>query len=396
MWICGTDESIATSSDGEHWQVKHSKVDGAVLLNIAFANDQFGYAAGTGGLVLTTEDGGTSWSPQQIGGETILQVSFSDRQHGLIRTASSLLFTIDGGVHFSAVSAAQNSAEMRDFPYTFSLVALDELHMGIMLKHGAAQATAQRFLVTEDAGATWTLESVPSTTLYSVLEAGGKYWTVGTEVIHKERPNGGYAVPAALYSSNGRKWQHSANDITSCKLEMCVACTPRGCLSANGTITNPFAATTTYREFPPNSGLTAYWAATNSAICFSGNQLECAALTTAGKPGPAKGPLPEALAPNPLGADLSAAPGCVICRLAPVHDKAMQDMFRVYRVELSLEIARNGTVSNVTAEGTPTPVMKSAVEEQVKQWIFEPSPKLKALTHNLSVKINVTAIRSVD
>ena len=59
LWLCGTDESVAVSSDGgEHWLVKHATADGAVLLNIDFANDKFGYAAGTAGVFLTTEDGG--------------------------------------------------------------------------------------------------------------------------------------------------------------------------------------------------------------------------------------------------------------------------------------------------------------------------------------------------
>src|SRR5580692_5897081 len=45
LWICGTDEAVAVSSDaGKHWQVKHKTTDGAVLLNIGFANDKFGYA----------------------------------------------------------------------------------------------------------------------------------------------------------------------------------------------------------------------------------------------------------------------------------------------------------------------------------------------------------------
>src|SRR5271170_6299574 len=64
MWICGTDETISVSPDsGEHWEIRHRTVDGAVLLNIGFANDKFGYAAGTGGLFLTTEDGGETWAP---------------------------------------------------------------------------------------------------------------------------------------------------------------------------------------------------------------------------------------------------------------------------------------------------------------------------------------------
>jgi hypothetical protein len=64
LWASGTDEAIAVSPDaGAHWQLKHQTQDGNLLLKIQFANDRFGYAAGTGGLILTTENGGESWIP---------------------------------------------------------------------------------------------------------------------------------------------------------------------------------------------------------------------------------------------------------------------------------------------------------------------------------------------
>jgi photosystem II stability/assembly factor-like uncharacterized protein len=123
--------------------VKHETTDGALLLNIGFANDKFGYAAGTGGLFLTTEDGGETWSPHSAGKDAILQVSFSDTKHGLIRTFTSLLFTVDGGANWSVVSAGQNSEDIKRFPYTFSLVALDGTHMAVMMKEGSAQYEGQ-------------------------------------------------------------------------------------------------------------------------------------------------------------------------------------------------------------------------------------------------------------
>src|ERR1700751_1069824 len=62
LWICGTDEAIAVSSDdGQKWEVKHRTPDGNSLLNIDFVNESFGYATGTGGIFLTTEDGGKTW-----------------------------------------------------------------------------------------------------------------------------------------------------------------------------------------------------------------------------------------------------------------------------------------------------------------------------------------------
>lgn len=70
LWACGTDEAIAVSSDaGAHWQVKHQTTDGNLLLNVEFADETFGYAAGTGGLYLTTQDGGQSWVSHSAGFE---------------------------------------------------------------------------------------------------------------------------------------------------------------------------------------------------------------------------------------------------------------------------------------------------------------------------------------
>lgn len=201
LWVCGTEEAIASSSDdGEHWRVKHQTTDGGLLLNINFADSKFGYAAGTGGLFLTTVDGGETWVPHSGISETILQISFADLQHGLIRTPTSLLFTVDGGLHWSPVSLGQNSEDLKHFPYTFSLIALDGSHMAVMLKEGAAQYESQTFLSTQDSGKSWNILNIPSVTLYSFLRVEDQYWAVGTEVIHKDQPGGGYSVPLALHS----------------------------------------------------------------------------------------------------------------------------------------------------------------------------------------------------
>jgi Photosynthesis system II assembly factor YCF48 len=186
LWICGTEEAIAVSADdGQNWEVKHRAPNGNSLLNIDFVNDSFGYATGTGGSFLTTEDGGKTWLSRSIGKDTILQASFSDPQHGIIRTPSSLLFTTDGGQHVSAVSDGQNADDIKRFPYTFALVALDPAHMGIMMKQGSAQYEGQRFLVTSDSGKTWSFTLIPDSTIYSFLRAREQYWAIGTQVIGK-------------------------------------------------------------------------------------------------------------------------------------------------------------------------------------------------------------------
>ena len=271
LWICGTDEAIAVSlDDGRNWEVKHHTPDGNSLLNIDFMNESFGYATGTGGVFLVTEDGGRTWVSRSVGKDTILQASFSDSQHGIIRTPGSLLFTADGGQHFSVVSDGQNADDIKHFPYTFALAALDPAHMGIMMKQGSAQYEGQRFLVSSDSGKTWRITFIPDSTMYSFLRVGGQYWAVGTQVVGKDKPGGGHGVAAAFYSSDGEKWTHANSDVSACQLEMCVACKKEGCFSSNGLITNVFQEKTTHSEFPSNAELTSKWSRSNSTICFVG------------------------------------------------------------------------------------------------------------------------------
>ncbi|HTR25702.1 MAG TPA: hypothetical protein VMI10_17125 [Terriglobales bacterium] len=392
MWVCGTDEAIAVSSDdGQNWDVKHGTPDGNSLLTIDFVNESFGYATGTGGVFLTTEDGGKTWLLRSPGKDTILQASFSDPQHGIIRTLSSLLFTADGGQHFSVVSDGQNADEIKHFPYTFALVALDSSHMGIMMKEGAAQYEGQRFLVSSDSGKTWRITLIPDSTIYSFLRVGGQYWAVGTQVIGKDKPGGGHAVASAFYSSDGEKWSHANSDVSACQLHMCVACNKEGCFSSNGTITNPFHEKTTYSEFQPNAALSSKWSRSNSAICFVGSSLQCGNLKQVDEAKNSEGPpSPVAISPGPLGATATAGPQCILCQMDRILiGKGAQGAFTI---KLTITIAKNGTVTHVESDGAPTSEIKSRIEQQAQQWLFEPYLKNGERVNvrlNTTVRVNV-------
>lgn len=228
----------------------------------------------------------------------------------------------------------------------------------------------QAFLVTGDAGKTWQVVNIPHVTLYSFFPLKGEYWAIGTEVVDRDRGDGGHAVPVALHSADGVKWIHLRNDLSACGPEMCVACEPQGCFSSNGTITNFFGQKTSYRTFPPVPNLTAKWAATDSQICFLGGDLECAALSSAKAPATGSYPEPVATSPGPLGTTSPAGPHCISCELDRILvDPKAQGFFTI---SLSLNVARDGTVSAVTANGAPTPQIKSRIEQQAQQWLFEP------------------------
>ncbi|HLZ41256.1 MAG TPA: YCF48-related protein [Candidatus Sulfotelmatobacter sp.] len=395
LWICGTDEAIAVSSDDARtWDVKHHTPDGNTLLNIDFVNESFGYATGTGGIFLTTEDGGKTWRSGSVGKDTILQASFSDSQHGIIRTSSALLLTADGGQHLSVVSDGQNADDIKHFPYTFALVALDPSHMGIMLKQGSAQYEGQRFLVSSDSGKTWSITLIPDSTIYSFLRVGGQYWAVGTQVIGKDKPGGGHALASAFYSSDGEKWTRAHSDVSACQSQMCVACKKEGCFSSNGMITNVFQEKTTYSEFPSKAALTSKWSRSSSTICFVGSNLQCASLKQVDKAKDAEGPpSPVAVSPGPLGATTTTGPQCILCQMDQILiDKGAQGAFTI---KLTIMIAKNGTVTDVGSDGAPTPGIKSRIEQQAKQWLFEPSVENgERVNVRLNTSVRVQVIKS--
>jgi len=80
---------------------------------------------------------------------------------------------------------------------------------------------------------------------------------------------------------------------------------------------------------------------------------------------------------------------CIVCGLDPILiDKKAQG---AYTIKLILGIAKNRTVTSVEAQAAPTPEIKSRVEQQTQQWIFEPYLKDGAPVNvklNTSVHVN--------
>jgi hypothetical protein len=66
-----------------------------------------------------------------------------------------------------------------------------------------------------------------------------------------------------------------------------------------------------------------------------------------------------------------------------------------YAIKLVLEIAKNGTVRTVVAESAPTQEVKSRIEQQARDWIFEPYLKDGVgVNVKLSTIVHLNVIRS--
>ena len=77
-------------------------------------------------------------------------------------------------------------------------------------------------------------------------------------------------------------------------------------------------------------------------------------------------------------------------RYIKVFDRTVLEAVQgAYTIKLILGIAKNGTVTSVEAQGAPTPEIKSRVEQQTQQWIFEPY-----LKDGAPVNVNVNVIKA--
>lgn len=391
LWACGSDASIAVSKDsGAHWEIRNQTKDSGLYLSIRF-RDSFGYAVGTTGFIAFTKDGGTTWQHSAIPFKDVLSASFFDSSHGLLRTRSGVFATVDGK-SWSSVSE-KYASDFAKYPYVLNLAALDEKHMAVHISEPPPSGSG--FLYTKDSGSSWALLQIPSTTITSLLIQGDKYWAVGTEVIHKDQPGGGYAVPLVLSSSDGEHWEHTKHDVQMCHWEGCGGrCTHQGCLAASGLILSIFDESVKRIVFPANPHLTVRWATTATTICFVSAQLECAATKVDPSADAEKmsGHTPSADAQPLMKSAPTNAVQCISCGLQSVYVDAKAN--GRYALKATLLIDKNGLIKDVQIEQAPSATLEDSLRHSIMQWVFLPVLKDgNPVNVKLNTKINVMAVR---
>jgi hypothetical protein len=370
LWVCGPNESIASSSDGTAWTIHHHAPSaGAMLLGIEFLSPKFGYAYGTGGTILFTNDGGDTWETRHFGTDTILRASFADPTHGLVRTTPSL-FYLNGSDVLHQI--AQPADTLQRFPFTPFLVALSPDKMAAVLSQGPYAEAG--YLSTIDGGKTWSFYDPPSTGIKDLLRVDGRYWATGHEVVDKDKPGGGHGVPMATYSDDVTHWTHTTNEIHPCHWEICGICNSRGCLASGTLLVNFFNQPTTYSAIPKGA-LTAKWAVVGKNICTLNQNVACAPLGKASDvEASPEVPLPHEQTMPRLGTrPPTGTLRCVSCSLEPVFiDEKVQGRITVHVV---LQVGTDGTVESVSIEKSPSDSLTQKIREQMMTWLFEPPTK---------------------
>ena len=394
LWVCGADELIATSVDGGNtWAVKHNAKNGSLLLTVGFANEQFGYAAGTGGQVFITRDGGKTWDSAKAPSQVVYEAAFSDEKHGIIHTPRDIYTTSDGGATWLPVKIDLVSKDLKGFSYVLNVVAPDANHMAIVLSQGNSSANAYKLFLSKDGGAKWAVSGIPSTGLGKLSSHGGEYWFAGMEVIEKDKPGGGYGVPLVMHSPDGEQWIHlprwSKNEFSECNSQ--------GCLYWDGAgVQLPPASPVSFWTLAPEKVVTARWAVAKGTICTVGTDLKCTAATTT-QTMPAyldtSSPIPPPVSAPPLDASPSHSLQCLSCDFERIM--VTSDFQGAADVQLKLHIGQNGLVERAEIVHTTNSGIGERIAASARNWIFLPFVQ-DGVVHPTSteVKLRVQAIKS--
>lgn len=186
--VSGDGSVVATADGGTTWELKPTPPPGSVdarwpgdirprtwgFNGVSFVDPQHGYVVGHDGLILATEDGGTTWTYQGNPQYGILHdVDFVDRLNGqVVGTASGrpdeIRYTTLGTNHAGETWQATLATKLGD-----EAVPINMFGIAVTVPmHAVAVGEAGRILVTFDGGKTWrNRRSGTNETLYDVAFA---------------------------------------------------------------------------------------------------------------------------------------------------------------------------------------------------------------------------------
>ena len=382
MWAAGSAESIAVSDDlGQHWEFKHHEETGALLLTLNFVDDHFGYAAGTQGKVLFTQDGGESWTANRISDETILQAAFGDDQHGVIRTLSGLMSTSNGGKNWHPVIPANEPDWLSKFPFIVDMAALDKDHLAVRVAAGLGRDG--EYLWSADGGSTWSSNYIGSSVINSLFVSAGSYWSIGHSVLshqayRRDKFGFGYSAPMAFHSRNGIIWEHNPLNWDACHWYDCGGCTPQGCFGGRSSLleldeTRDKFEQKSMAKFPAHDGLSSQWARIGDTLCLLVHSgIQCATTQSVNQL--------DILDDAPSWQDRSLAaigkmprsdPQCIRCQLDQVYLSTSGSSGPV-DLQFSFVIAPSGDVGEAAVKGGIPEELSLKIEQQIDNWLFEP------------------------
>lgn len=387
FWICGANEMVASSADGGRtWELRHSKRDGKVLLNIAFVNEKVGHAAGKDGILLSTTDGGRTWKSHNARAD-VDAFSFADANNGIAilgaepdivtyvpsssgpsPSSGAVKLTHDGGDSWQDV--ALDSEEMRPFTGVLAVAALDSAHYLMIRREPDIEDI---FLTTEDGGKSWKVvhprnDATNREFAGWVFIHGGEYWAFGMELVNRKQ-GGGYGVPLVLHSRDGMQWTHGTNGSKEFG-----GCNPQGCYMWDGAVESLYDSHEQYWNLPQDFSLSTKWAIAGSRACTINSITECGPAVLSPQPQPRiwhAGGGQFDLKP-PQRTNLSFASDCKSCSVKAIWPDPGLNW--TGKVIANFLISQDGAVTDLSIDGASgNAFVDSQIRSQIQQWLFEPS-----------------------
>lgn len=163
VWVSVVPAGSA-QQEGVGWKGTRHGAAGKDLNTVYFSDTKRGWMAGDDGLVFRTEDSGRTWIEQPIGtNEQINDLYFRDRQDGYLVAGTGILVTDDSGRTWREARSFRPADFGGGVPELYS-VRFASRKKGWIVGSVSRRdvVTDSLVLLTEDAGATWRPQPMPS------------------------------------------------------------------------------------------------------------------------------------------------------------------------------------------------------------------------------------------
>lgn len=176
------------------WAAARVSVVSSDLNTVYFDNNRRGWAAGDGGTVITTDDGGITWAKQLTAmTDDINDIYFRNKDDGFLLAGNGVWQTANGGATWRETSNFA-AREFNGLPELYSLRFVNKKRGWIVGSISRGQAvTDSLVLTTDNGGATWLRQKVPTRTelIDLAFDDERRGWIVGADGVILYTEDGG-------------------------------------------------------------------------------------------------------------------------------------------------------------------------------------------------------------